>query len=86
MDFKQLQEEFRKLEQDAGEKTAGALIAIMELRSSEFIAKLQDFKNDVDRRFESQEKSETLTRWLMGIGFTAIALIIALSNFLKLGA
>ena len=70
MDFKQLQKEFRKLEQK-GEKTSDALIAIMEFRITRFEEKMDQFKVDVDRRFSSLQ-------WMMGIGFSALALMIAI--------
>lgn len=71
MDFKQLQEEFRKLEDEAGEKSASALIGIMEIRSTLFEEKLEEFK-------KSQEKSDSLTRWAMGIGFSVLAVLMVL--------
>ena len=78
MDFKQLQKEFRKLEKDAGEDTASALIAIMEFRATQFEEKLDQFKVDVDRRFSSIDRRFNSIQWMMGIGFSAIALMIAM--------
>ena len=62
MDFKQLQKEFRKLKQEAGEKTSDVLIAIMEFKTTQFEEKL----DQLDRRFK-------YLQWMMGIGFSAIA-------------
>ncbi|MCP4457521.1 MAG: hypothetical protein GY816_05765 [Cytophagales bacterium] len=69
MDFKQLQEEFRKLESDAGADASSALLQIMEL-------KMTDFKTYIDQRF-------TGIQWTIGIAFTVLSLLIVLMNLIK---
>ncbi len=82
MDFKQLQKEFRKLEAEAGEDTANALISLMELRATQFERKLDaleskvsEFKNDVDSKISS-------VRWTITIGFSLMGILIATLKFL----
>ncbi len=71
MDFKQLQEEFRKLKAEAGEKTADALIAIVELRMS-------DFKSYIDQRFTSIDQRFTSIQWMIGVPFTMLGILMVL--------
>ena len=86
MDFKQLQKEFRKLEAEAGEDTANALISLMELRATQFEKKLDaleskvsEFKNDVDSKIDSKISS---VRWTITIGFSLMGILIATLKFL----
>ncbi len=86
MDFKQLQKEFRKLEAEAGEDTANALISLMELRATQFERKLDEFKNDVENKFNVVEnkidKTSTFIRWTITIGFSLMGILIATLKFL----
>ncbi|MEQ8423082.1 MAG: hypothetical protein RIB01_15470 [Balneola sp.] len=71
MDFKQLQAELRKLEKEAGEKSASALIAIMEIRATQFEEKLDQLRIDNDKKF-------SLIQWMIG----GLALLITILNFI----
>lgn len=71
MDFKQLQEEFRKLEKEAGEKTSNALVSIMELRATQFEKDLINFKESTEKRFST-------IQWMIGLGFSILAVLMVL--------
>ena len=58
-----LQNEFRKLENEAGKKTSNAIISIMELRATQFEEKMDQLRIDVDKRFN-------YLQWMMGTGFS----------------
>ena len=79
MDFSKLQEEFRKLEKDAGKDASSALLQIMEL-------KMNDFKSYIDQRFEQVDKHFTTIQWMIGLSVTFLAILMTIFNFLKLGA
>lgn len=66
-----LQEEFRKLEKEAGAETSSALISIMELRATQFEKDLNNFK-------ESTEKQFSTIQWMIGLGFTILGVLMVL--------
>lgn len=65
MDIKQFNDQLRKLEKDAGKHSADALLQIMEF-------KMEDFKTYLDHKFEINVK------WILGIGFTVITIMMGL--------
>ncbi len=78
MDFKQLQEEFRRLEAEAGEKTADALIAIVELKMSDFKSYIDQRFTSIDQRFTSIDQRFTSIQWMIGIAFTMLGILMVL--------
>ncbi len=82
MDFKQLQKEFRKLEAEAGEDTANALISLMELRATQFEKKLDDFETKFNAVESKIDKTSTFIRWTITIGFSLMGILIATLKFL----
>ncbi len=75
MDIKQLNEELRKLEQQAGKESSVALLQILEFR-------MEDFKSYIDQRFSHIDQRFSTLQWMMGIGFTVLALLITLLKFI----
>ncbi len=75
MDIKQLNEELRKLEQQAGKESSDALLQILEFR-------MEDFKSYIDQRFSHIDQRFSILQWMMGIGFTVLALLITLLKFI----
>ncbi|MBV6640442.1 MAG: hypothetical protein KI791_06980 [Cyclobacteriaceae bacterium] len=75
MDIKQLNEELRNLEKQAGKKSSDALLQIIEFR-------MEDFKSYIDQRFSNIDQRFSILQWMMGIGFTVLALLITLLKFI----
>lgn len=75
MDIKQLNEELRNSEKQAGKKSSDALLQIIEFR-------MEDFKSYIDRRFSNIDQRFSILQWMMGIGFTVLALLITLLKFI----
>ena len=48
----------------------------------EMNARFEALQREMNARFVSVERRLTFTQWMMGIGFTFLALLITLSNFL----
>ena len=68
MNFKQLQDELRNLEQAAGKDSSSALLQIIEF-------KMTDFKTYIDQRFSS-------IQWTIGLGFTLLGILIVLMKLI----
>ena len=73
---RQLQEEFRKLEEDAGKEASSALPSRPHLQIIEL--KMSDFKSYIDQKFTSIDQRFTSLQWMIGITFTMLSLLIVL--------
>ncbi|MBC6400307.1 MAG: hypothetical protein GDA51_01675 [Ekhidna sp.] len=81
MDFKQLQEEFRKLEEDAGREASSALLQIMELKMSDFKSYIDQKFTSIEERFSSIDQRFSSIQWMIGISFTFLSILMVILKF-----
>ncbi len=82
MDIKQLNEELRKLEKQAGKESSDALLQILEFRMEDFKSYIDQRFSHIDQRFSNIDQRFSILQWMMGIGFTILALLITLLKFI----
>lgn len=71
MDLKQLNDEFRKLEKEAGEDSTSALLQIIDY-------KMNDFKSHIDAKFDSLQSQNKLILWVVGLGMGLMSILITI--------
>ncbi len=67
---------------EAMEKRFEAMEKRFEALQREMNARFEALQREMNARFEAVERRLTFTQWMMGIGFTFIAMLITLSQFL----
>ncbi len=82
MDIKQLNEELRNLEKQAGKKSSDTLLQIIEFRMEDFKSYIDQRFTHIDQRFSNIDQRFSILQWMMGIGFTVLALLITVLKFI----